>query len=115
MYEVNIYNMSPFVSLYRHFSDVPIFSKQIFKGSNMFSYALTSAGSEVVLKPEPERGASADPEGGGGQGFGPPLENHKLCGFLQVIGNLTPPPPPGKSLTPPAPGKCSGPLRNLEK
>ena len=72
----------------------------------MFFYALTSAGSEVVLKPEPERGASADPEGGeggrgpeeGGQGSGPPLENHKLYGFLQVIGNLTP--PLGKSLTP---------------
>ena len=67
----------------------------------MFFYALTSAGSEVV-KPEPERGPSADPGGGsrgggsgvwgpeGGRGPDPPLENHKLYGFLQVIGNLTP-------------------------
>ena len=25
---------------------------------------------------------SVDPEGGGGRGSGPPLENHKLYGFL---------------------------------
>ena len=47
----------------------------------------------------------------GGQGSGPPLENHKLYGFLQGISNWT---PPGKSWTPP-PGKCrtpSGTLKN---
>ena len=29
-----------------------------------------------------ERAASADPEGGGDRGSGPPLKNHKLYGFL---------------------------------
>ena len=77
-------------------------------------YALTSAGSEVVLKPEPERRASADPKGGG-EGSGPPLENHTSPGKSQVIWDSTgnrqfdPPPPPGKSLTPPPPWKMSCP------
>ena len=40
---------------------------------------------------------SVDPEGGGGRGSGPPLENHKLNGFLLGISNWT---PPGKKLDP---------------
>ena len=39
--------------------------------------------------------ASADPEGGQGVRTPPPLENHKLNGFLKGISNLDP--PPGKS------------------
>ena len=45
--------------------------------------------------------------GGGDRGSGPPLENHKLYGFIKGISNWTPlekvgpPPPPLKNVGPP--------------
>ena len=58
--------------------------------------------------------ACADPEGVGDRGSRPPLENHKLHGFLWKLA-FGPPPPPGISWTPPPPGKCWTPTGSSEK
>ena len=52
---------------------------------------------------------------GGDRGSGPPLENHKLYGFLKGISNWTPPPPPPWKKLDPPPWKMLDPLWNLEK